>query len=117
VSDLLASRILVPSVVLEIVAGILIGPVFDVASEDDIISFLAALLLSVRTFAQTPPAAIPPIAIFQKDSRILFQGDSITDAGRSREEANMPNAQPGLGNGYAWLAASYLLVDRPDDQL
>jgi lysophospholipase L1-like esterase len=48
---------------------------------------------------------------------VLFQGDSITDAGRSREEATMPNAQPGLGNGYAWLAASYVLVDRPDDQL
>ena len=46
---------------------------------------------------------------------ILFQGDSITDAGRSREAATEPNSQPALGNGYAWLAASQLLVDRPGD--
>jgi Kef-type K+ transport system membrane component KefB len=50
VSDLLASRLLVPSVVLEIVAGILIGPVFDIASEDAIISFLAALGLTTLMF-------------------------------------------------------------------
>lgn len=50
---------------------------------------------------------------------ILFQGDSITDAGRSRdkEKTSAPNNQPGLGNGYAWLAAAALLVDRPDDAL
>ena len=50
-----------------------------------------------------------------KDCTLLFQGDSITDAGRSREEAAKPNSQPALGNGYAWLAASQLLVDRPAD--
>ncbi|MCC6493792.1 MAG: SGNH/GDSL hydrolase family protein [Pirellulales bacterium] len=48
---------------------------------------------------------------------ILFQGDSITDAGRNRESAGEANSQPALGNGYAWLAASQLLVDRPDDGL
>jgi lysophospholipase L1-like esterase len=46
---------------------------------------------------------------------LLFQGDSITDAGRSREAAAEANSQPALGNGYAWLAASQLLVDRPSD--
>ena len=46
---------------------------------------------------------------------LLFQGDSITDAGRSREAAAEANSQPALGNGYAWLAASQLLVDRPAD--
>jgi Kef-type K+ transport system membrane component KefB len=50
VSDLLQPRLFVPSVVLEIVAGILIGPVFDIASEDDIISFLAALGLTTLMF-------------------------------------------------------------------
>jgi len=44
---------------------------------------------------------------------ILFQGDSITDAGRNHEKGAMPNDQAGLGNGYAWLAAAELLVDRP----
>lgn len=48
---------------------------------------------------------------------VLFQGDSITDAGRSREHAAEPNVQPALGNGYAWLAASGLLTGRAQDQL
>jgi len=47
---------------------------------------------------------------------ILFQGDSITDAGRKKNDS-MANSQPALGSGYAWLAASQLLVDRPSDQL
>lgn len=53
----------------------------------------------------------------KNNSVILFQGDSITDAGRSREDANLPNSQKALGNGYAWLAASQLLVGRPADNL
>lgn len=48
---------------------------------------------------------------------VLFQGDSITDAGRGRPEAAEANQQKALGNGYAWLAASQLLVDRPGDNL
>lgn len=50
---------------------------------------------------------------------VLFQGDSITDAGRSRDKGktDVANNQPGLGNGYAWLAAAQLLVDRPADEL
>jgi lysophospholipase L1-like esterase len=44
---------------------------------------------------------------------LLFQGDSITDAGRSRQTAAQPNDQTALGSGYAWLAAAPLLVDRP----
>jgi len=48
---------------------------------------------------------------------ILFQGDSITDANRSRERAGEANLQPALGSGYAWLAASGLLVERPSDEL
>jgi lysophospholipase L1-like esterase len=48
---------------------------------------------------------------------LLFQGDSITDAGRERDAASTPNAQPALGGGYAWLAACQLLVDRPADAI
>jgi len=48
---------------------------------------------------------------------ILFQGDSITDAGRKRETADQPNLQEALGNGYAWMAASQLLLDHPDGGL
>ena len=45
---------------------------------------------------------------------ILFQGDSITDAGRSRETADVPNLHATMGNGYAWLASSGLLVGHAD---
>lgn len=46
-------------------------------------------------------------------SVILFQGDSITDAGRSRRAvgANNPN---GLGDGYPRLIADHLLTEYPD---
>jgi lysophospholipase L1-like esterase len=53
----------------------------------------------------------------KKGDTILFQGDSITDAGRSREKAGVPNEQPGLGSGYAWLAAAGLLVTHPKDAI
>ncbi len=43
---------------------------------------------------------------------LLFQGDSITDCGRSRE-ANLPQGA-GLGSGYPNLIAARLLADRPD---
>ncbi len=43
---------------------------------------------------------------------ILFQGDSITDAGRSRD-ASGPNSHHGLGTGYAAAAAAGLLADNP----
>ncbi len=48
---------------------------------------------------------------------VLFQGDSITDAGRSREHADQMNQQAGFGTGYAWMAAAGLLTARPDDDL
>ncbi len=51
--------------------------------------------------------------IHPKDT-ILFQGDSITDCGRSRE-ANAINNR--LGDGYATLIAARLLAARPADRL
>jgi lysophospholipase L1-like esterase len=51
--------------------------------------------------------------LIEPGQTILFQGDSITDAGRSRDD-KAANSQPALGDGYAWLAAAQLLVDRPD---
>jgi lysophospholipase L1-like esterase len=49
-----------------------------------------------------------------KEINIVFQGDSITDAGRDREnqEANVR-----LGAGYAALTAARLLADHPDRKL
>lgn len=43
---------------------------------------------------------------------ILFQGDSITDAGRDRS-VDTPNSPKGLGSGYAFLAGGKLLADHP----
>jgi len=48
---------------------------------------------------------------------ILFQGDSITDAGRSRETADRANDAAALGPGYVGLAAGQLLTDRPESGL
>jgi lysophospholipase L1-like esterase len=67
--------------------------------------------------AQTMTWPTAAHSLIRKGEVILFQGDSITDAGRSREKAGVPNEQAGMGNGYAWLAAAELLVDRPKDEL
>src|SRR3954468_17857270 len=56
-------------------------------------------------------------SLIHKGEIILFQGASSTDAGRSREKADVANEQPGMGSGYAWLAAGELLVNRPKDGL
>ncbi|HEX5168930.1 MAG TPA: SGNH/GDSL hydrolase family protein [Cyclobacteriaceae bacterium] len=48
--------------------------------------------------------------ILEKGNTILFQGDSITDAGRNRDEAS-PNSAKALGNGYAFMASSQLLYN------
>ena len=65
-------------------------------------------------------AAIPAIASactgsgskkaesLEADGVLLFQGDSITDAGREKEREN-PNSGRSFGTGYAFLAACELL--------
>ena len=68
------------------------------------------------TITPTAAEAARP-ALKGRDKVILFQGDSITDAGWSREKGGQANTQAALGNGYAWLAAAQLLVDRPGDGL
>jgi lysophospholipase L1-like esterase len=52
----------------------------------------------------------------KENSTILFQGDSITDAGRNKREARANDAGA-LGRGYAFLAACQLLAENPDVQL
>lgn len=47
---------------------------------------------------------------------ILFQGDSITDAGRNKQEQKN-NIPPALGNGYALLSAAELLFQHADKKL
>lgn len=52
--------------------------------------------------------------MLDKDNLILFQGDSITDCGRSRE-AEVANV--GLGSGYANMIATDLLARKPEMDL
>jgi lysophospholipase L1-like esterase len=47
----------------------------------------------------------------EKNSVILFQGDSITDAGRDRKRVNNANEPSALGTGFVFLAASQLLAE------
>ena len=52
----------------------------------------------------------------EKNNVILFQGDSITDAGRNKEDNSFNNPRA-LGTGYAMLAAAALLEKYADQNL
>lgn len=52
----------------------------------------------------------------KKNSVILFQGDSITDAGRDKADVNC-NSQGQLGYGYSLFTATDMLVKHADKQL
>ncbi|RLD94751.1 MAG: lysophospholipase [Bacteroidetes bacterium] len=54
--------------------------------------------------------------LIKPHSVILFQGDSITDAGRSRRAIG-PNNKDGLGNGYPQLISEHLWEDYPEHHL
>jgi lysophospholipase L1-like esterase len=69
-------------------------------------------LVSTAFAEETRPKKIT----ISKDDVILFQGDSITDAGRKRDKIN-PNQPSALGSGYAMIAASGLLYDYPGKNL
>jgi lysophospholipase L1-like esterase len=73
--------------------------------------------LAAEKLSPARAAVFAPHRVVHDHDVILFQGDSITDMGRSREKADVANEQPGLGNGYAWLAAAEILVDRPKSNL
>ncbi len=68
---------------------------------------VAAISIPEIIGAAAPKGKIKEIKL-QKDQVILFQGDSITDSGRNREDTNFNTAR-NLGNGYALLAGAALL--------
>ena len=53
---------------------------------------------------------------FSDKDVILFQGDSITDAGRNKQQ-QLPNNAWSFGAGYAYILASGLLKDLPEKDL
>ena len=67
--------------------------------------------LGKSLYADTPPTN--PISL-KENAVILFQGDSITDAGRQNRNAPKANDQPSMGGGYASMAASALLNSKPE---
>jgi lysophospholipase L1-like esterase len=54
--------------------------------------------------------------LFGNGNTILFQGDSITDAGRDKER-ELPNIARSFGLGYAFIVASGLLKALPEKNL
>ena len=79
---------------------------------------IGAAGLAALTVSPSPShAAEHGRPLFADGDTILFQGDSITDAGRSRDHAGEVNNPKGLGNGYAWMAASHLLVTQHEAKL
>jgi lysophospholipase L1-like esterase len=52
----------------------------------------------------------------KKDDIILFQGDSITDMHRKRDDAN-PNSPAALGTSYPFLSTAEMLYRYPDKNL
>ncbi|WP_425399839.1 SGNH/GDSL hydrolase family protein [Aeoliella sp.] len=56
-------------------------------------------------------------SLIQPGGTILFQGDSITDAGRNKNGDLPANNQDALGGGYAFLAAAHLLAAEPEAEL
>lgn len=68
---------------------------------------LAAISMPEILSASMPKEKIKPFKL-QKDQVILFQGDSITDSGRNKEDINLNSAR-NLGNGYPLIAGAALL--------
>jgi lysophospholipase L1-like esterase len=62
-------------------------------------------------------AARGKASLIKKGSVVLFQGDSITDAGRSRVDAAKANNHKAIGRGYSWVAAANMLTELPDHDL
>ena len=74
----------------------------------------------VSATAALAASSVAPVS-FRRPARadglvVLFQGDSITDAGRDRQVSE-PNLARGLGSGYPLLAAAAALAAYPDRAL
>jgi len=77
----------------------------------------AASTLAMACTGHTQPEVEPRRADLAVGTRILFQGDSITDAGRDRSSGAQPNIASGLGTGYPLLLAAALLESYSDRRL
>lgn len=72
---------------------------------------VAALNMPGILTASLPKNKVRKIQL-SKNQIILFQGDSITDSGRNRDDPGF-NSSRNLGSGYSLLATAYLLEKYP----
>ena len=79
----------------------------------EFVSATAALAASAAATGSGRRPSPPPRA---DGVVVLFQGDSITDAGRDRQVSD-PNLARGLGSGYPLLVAAAALAAHPDRAL
>ncbi|MDT8302986.1 MAG: SGNH/GDSL hydrolase family protein [Sedimentisphaerales bacterium] len=77
----------------------------------------STLILSGCNNIASSSASYGNNSIIKKDSIIVFQGDSITDAGRDKERENNENDKNALGRGYVYSIAAHLLANQPGDGL
>ncbi len=77
-------------------------------------SLLPMAAVSVNPLAMDMDSSDQPV--FPDDLTILFQGDSITDAGRNRAHY-YANDGSGMGHGYVFQIVSQMLAHHPGEQL
>ncbi len=78
---------------------------------------LAAIPSILSASMPSPPKKSKGLlSSLNKGDVILFQGDSITDAGREREK-QQANSPASFGSGYAFLAASGILNEHASKEL
>ena len=77
---------------------------------------LAATAIANTVLGDHHKAKSPATVKLDKGNVVLFQGDSITDAGRDKRN-QVANEHKAFGRGYAWFAASQLLVSHPELEL
>jgi len=75
-----------------------------------------AMSMPIMALANQTDALSELNSKLNKGDTILFQGDSITDAGREKTN-QLPNNANSFGAGYAFLAASHLLNAHPEKAL
>jgi lysophospholipase L1-like esterase len=81
------------------------------------IGAVAAISIPNIVSAALATASIAKKVSIENGDIILFQGDSITDSGRGNRNAVVPTNTGALGNGYAFMAASQLLLQHPGKDL
>ncbi|MDD6211337.1 MAG: SGNH/GDSL hydrolase family protein [Bacteroidales bacterium] len=77
---------------------------------------VGATALSLPGIMKAAETAVVKKIALKQDAVILFQGDSITDWGRKRENVGY-NDQVGLGGGYPLFATAQLLCKYPQKNL